>query len=180
MAKTKKVRLISPLARIFLNLAINILNTATKHIPVTEVKEGVLLLIEPLKETVRVLSDKNPENAKQLEGLWLNFLRSDEFTETTEARILQAVSYIEDVKAKDFVLKIIKPVLATMRALYDADPNNVQQIRKIWTEFLTEKQNIKSGLAFLINDEDALEDVAAVVDNIHDTIAAILAGELSD
>ena len=171
----KKTRLISPIARGFINLGINILDaTAVKHIPVKEIRDGVRLLLEPLKETVRVLSDKDPENAEQLEQLWLGFLRSDEFNATSEKRILQAVTFIEDAQARDFVLRIVSPCLATIRALYDNNPDNLTQIRTIWIEFLTEKENIKAGMSFFIQDAEVLEEVSTIIDSIHDGLAGIL------
>lgn len=177
---SKKKRPISPIAKAFILLGINILDTAAvKHIPIEEIRSAVRLLLEPLKETIRVLADADPENDKQLQELWLNFLRSEEFNQTTEARILQAIALIEDEAARDFVTKLAKPCLATTKCLYDVDPDNLNQIRIIWTEFLTEKENIKAGLAFFIKDESLLEDLSLIIDNIHDTVAAVIEGSIA-
>lgn len=173
--KKEKVRVISPIGAALIKLGLNILDSSlVSRIPVKEIQDDIRLLLKPIKASVTVLSDKDPNNIEQIKEVWLQFVSSEEFNQTSEQRIIQAVNLIEDETARDFVRRIVVPCLGTLRSLYDANPNNLEQIREIWTLFLTEKENIRALLAFFITNEEILEEVTIIVDNIHDTLAEIL------
>ena len=177
-SKNKKLRPVSKFSAFWLNLAISISEGAILVIENEEVKEAIKLFVRPIRETVAKLSDADPNNKQQMEQIWLNFVRSDEFNDMAEARTYQLVSHIENENVKDFTYKTVSLALRVIRSLYDVDPNNVTQIREILTDFLTEKDNIKSGLAFLIEDEVMLEQVSTVIDTFHDGLAMILSGAI--
>jgi len=173
--KKEKVRVISPIGAALIKLGLNILNNSlVERIPVKEIQEDIRMLLQPIKNSINVLSDKDPNNIEQIKEVWLNFVKSNEFNETWEQRVMQAVNLIEDKPAKDFVARIVVPCFATIRSLYDNNPNNLDQIRQAWTVFMTEKENIIALLAFFIKDEAIRTEVATIVDNIHDTLAEIL------
>lgn len=180
MKKNQKVRVISPIGAALIKLGLNILNNSlVERIPVPEIQNDIRMLLQPIKNSVNVLSDKDPNNIEQIKKVWLNFVTSNQFNETSEQRVMQAVNLIEDENARNFVGRIVVPCLATIRSLYDTNPNNLDQIREVWTVFMTEKENILALLAFFIKDEDIRTEVATIVDNIHDTLAEILSEVIS-
>lgn len=176
--KNKKLRPVSKFSAFWLNLAIGIGEGAITVIESKELQESIQLFIQPLRDTVTKLSDADPDNKAQMEQIWLDFVRSDAFSNMAEARVYELVSHIENEKAKDFTYKTVALALQVIKSLYDVDPNNVAQIREVLTGFLTEKDNIKSGLAFLIEDEAMLEQVSTVIDTFHDGLAMILSGAI--
>lgn len=166
---------INPISSALLNIGMSIIeNTLVKQIPIEDIQRDVTLILKPVKDMIRVLSDKDPNNKEQVEQVWLEFVRSTEFNQAYKNRIMQAIALIEDIKIRDFVSRIATPCLETIEALYDNNPNNVEQIKNAWINFATEKDNINSILAFFIEDEDVREQVAIVIDTVHDAIGDLL------
>lgn len=172
--KNQNTRLISPLAAGTLNTLITLIDVLLiKKIPYECIQKDIHALFAPIKKTIQVLSDLDPNNKEQIEKVWLEFVQSLEFNNSVESRIMQAISLIEDANAKSFVSKIIKPCLDTIRALYDQNPNNVEQIAETWKAFFADKENIQSIIKFFIKDENLIEDVTAIIDNLFENLQSV-------
>lgn len=174
--KNQNPRLISPLAAGTLNTLLTLIDVLLiKKIPYEDIQNDIQALLEPIKKTIKVLSDLDPNNKEQIQKVWLDFVQSAEFNNSVESRIMQAISLIEDANAKAFVSKIVKPCLATITALYDQNPNNVEQIAETWKAFFADKTNIQSIIHFFIKDESTCEDVAAIIDNLFENLKTVFA-----
>ena len=166
-----KKRKIHPISASVVNLGIKIIEkTLIDKIPVEGIKSDVKLILEPITKMVRVLSDNDPNDKVQIENVWLEFVRSNEFNQTYKARVVQLVNLIEDDLARDFIRSIVGPCLETIQSLYDEDPNNVEQIRNIWISFITNDSNIDSMLNFIFVDEIARDSVRLIIAAIKETI----------
>lgn len=169
-------RLISPLAAGSLNTLLALIDVLLiKKIPYPDIQNDIHALFAPIKKTIQVLSDLDPNNKEQIQKVWLDFVASSEFNNSVESKIMQAIALIEDVKAKDFVSKIAKPCIETIRSLYDQNPNNVEQISETWKAFFADKQNVQSIIHFFIKDESLVEDVALIIDNLFENLKAVFA-----
>lgn len=164
-------RKIHPISASVVNLGIKIIEkTLVERIPIESVKGDVKLILEPITKMVKVLSDKDPNDKVQIENVWLEFVRSNEFNQTYKARVVQLVNLIEDDLAREFIRSIVNPCLETIQALYDENPNNVEQIRDIWISFITNESNINSILNFIFVDEIARDSVRLIIESVKETI----------
>lgn len=178
--KNQNSRLISPFAAGSLNTLITLIDVMLiKKIPSLTIQNDIHALLAPIKKTIMVLSDLEANNDEQLKQVWLEFVQSSEFNNSFQSRIAQAVSLIEDEKAKAFISKIVKPCIETITALYDQNPDNVQQIAETWKNFAADKSNIQSIIHFFIKDESLCEDVAVILENLFDNLKAVMSKDNS-
>lgn len=169
---------INPFSSALINIGLNIIrNTLVRELNVPGIESDIDLLLSPIKGTVKVLSDNDPNDKEQTEQVWLDFVRSNEFNASYKNRIMQAISLIEDETVRNFVQRIALPCLETISALYDANPNNVEQIRDTWIAFATNKENINSIVSFFVKDEEMANHISVIIDSIHDEIAAVIQGQ---
>jgi hypothetical protein len=165
---------IHPISASVVNLGIKIIEkTLIEKIPIETIKSDVKLILEPITKMVKVLSDKDPNDKVQIETVWLKFVRSNEFNQAYKARVIQLVNLIEDDFARDFIRSIVNPCLETIQALYDENPNNVEQIRDIWISFITNDSNIDSILNFIFVDEIARDSVRLIIESVKETIFSL-------
>ena len=173
--KKSKVRVLSPFAAVAINVIINILEkNLVDRIQIEDIKNDIKIRLLPIRNMVKVLSDKDPNNAEQVKQVWLDFLKSEEFSDSIENRILQAIGLIDDDKTRTFISHLVVPVLQTVKALTDDNPNNVEQIRQAWTDYLTAEDTISSIVSFLILDESVHEDVVDIVQSSLEGLGEII------
>lgn len=173
--KKDKVRVIPPIAAFSIKAVIGLLNTLlVSRIPDKTIQEDIRIRLEPIKKMVEVLADKDPNNAQQVKEVWFAFLKSDEFNDSVEGRIYQAIGLIEDDKAREFVTRIAVPVLKTVRSLYDNEPDNAEQIKDAWFQYLTDNESTASVVAFFVKDPEKHEEISEIVDGVLETLFAIL------
>lgn len=51
------------------------------------IKEGLSLLVEPITQTLSAVSDQNTQDGKQLEKIWVDFLRSEKFVDFVQKNL---------------------------------------------------------------------------------------------
>lgn len=166
-----KKRTIHPVGAGLVNLGVRIIEkTLIDRIPDETIKRDVKLILTPITKMVRALSDKDPNDKIQIQNVWLDFVRSSEFNHTYQARVIQVVSLIEDDLAREFIKSIVTPCLKTIESLYDEDPDNVEQIRKIWISFIKDQSNIDAILNFMFLDEITKDSIRLVIESVKETI----------
>ena len=170
-----KVRVLSPLSAVAINVIINILEkNLVDRIQIEDIKNDIKIRLLPTRKMVKVLSDKDPNNAEQVKQVWLEFLSSEDFSDSIENRILQAIGLIQDEKIRTFISGLVVPIVKTVKALTDDNPNNVEQIREAWTEYLTGEKTISSIVFFLVPDESLHDDIASIVQDTLEGLGEII------
>lgn len=72
------------------------------------VKEGLSLLIKPLTETLIAVSDKDVHDGEQLEKIWLDFVRSQEFVDYLQKNLKPLLSkFIKSELVVDLVISLL-------------------------------------------------------------------------
>lgn len=72
-------------------------------------KEVVLLLSNPIVQTIVILSDENQDNGDQLEQVWVDFANSEVFRSFVEAHLEQVIRLVVKNKTiADLLVSLIK------------------------------------------------------------------------
>ncbi len=118
-------------------IAIRILEGAVvSRIENEKIKEGIKTLLSPVKGSLIVLSDNDPNDKEQIEKVWLEFLRSQELVNYTEIQIYDLIEKIKIDSVREGLKNLVMPALRTLQALINVNPNNREEIEKIWLEFI--------------------------------------------
>lgn len=85
------------------------LTEAAANIKNQDVKEGVILLINPIVDTIVAVSDENTNNSDQLEQIWLDFTKSAEFIAFIEKHVETIVhKLIKNETWADLLVNLLK------------------------------------------------------------------------
>lgn len=155
---------LSPNLARFINTSLMFANeTVDSKINDITITNGIDLVFSKLKQSVTSLSDDNSNDVEQLKMLWKGILAETQSIDLVRNQIQAVSTKIEKPVIKDGVFLVADPLAVTMAALTDADPNNKDQIEKVWSEFVDSplfvkylEDNIELILAKVIkNDEFA-------------------------
>lgn len=118
-------------------------NLLLKQIPSdwTEVRTPIALEFERIKQLINIFADDNPRNLDQVKALLHDILQQDT-VEIVKAAIAQGLAKIKDEKARKLAQALSFPIIGTVVALTDDDPDNEAQIKKAFADFL---QNPETG-----------------------------------
>lgn len=128
-------------------------------------------VIEKLKQTADILADGNPDNASQLKLVWGNFFADAEIVEATRLALLDATSKIKDGTVKEGLTLLIVPITKTLIAVADNQPQDGDQLEKIWLDFVRSKEfvdfvqkNLKPLLNKFIKQEIVVDLLVSLLD----------------
>lgn len=99
------------------------------------VQRGLRLSLEPAKQTALALADDNPRNDEQVEEIWQTFA-NQQLPSYAETEIGEALENVEDDDIRIVLQTISAPAVNLIRVVTDSDPNNRDQIRLMFNEFV--------------------------------------------
>lgn len=139
-----------------------------------EIKEAVRLALDPIRDTVTVLSDDNPRNDEQVADVWKHFVANDVYAYGNE-NIPQLLSKIKDENFRDTLIYISVPIMKMLQMAFDDNPNNETQIKQLWTDFIQQPETyeviVKSLLIpALENKFEDNETVQFIIDFLEDAL----------
>lgn len=135
-----------------------------------EIKDGLMIIFAPVKKSVSVLVDEDPEDTKQLKKVWKEFIQSERPWDYGEEQLRTLVlTKMEGSEYKEVILPVLTPVIDSLQVLVDEDPSNIQQIQDIWDEFKDEEdfENfVKTLLEVFLKDRLSPETIASIYEMI--------------
>jgi hypothetical protein len=150
MAEKKQIgKTLAGIGRIALNIVENIVINKIEN---EQLREGIRTLLQPVKGSLAVLSDNNPDDKAQIEEVWLEFMRSQELANYTEAQLNDLIEKIKIESIREGIKNLVFPTLRMFQALINTEPNNIKEIESIWLEFLRSE----SLRMFLLKEVDKL------------------------
>lgn len=148
-----KIKILSKLAANLVLMAIAFIETRLiDRIPVEDVKVGMKLLLQPIRNMVVALSDDEPRNNEQLRELWRKFANV-ELSDYTENTIRNLVAKIKNPKVQRPIGTVAVPVVNMIRIFTDNNPDNDRQVEELWKAFVKDPATHATVL------EDLLEPV---------------------
>jgi len=132
----KKVKIISAaLAWVILTSLEFIKTRFVDRIPDMDVRTGVLLLLNPVREMVKALSDEEPRNAEQVRELWRKFVNTD-FSDFSQVQLEKLIGGVKNDRVRNVLSVLVTPSISLTRAYTDENPANDEQAREILNAFL--------------------------------------------
>lgn len=185
MAKKKKVigKTVAGIGKIVLSVFENMVLGKINN---DDLKQGIKTLLVPLKGSLTVLSDNNPDDKKQMEQVWLEFLRSQELSNYTESQLQELIDKIQIESVRQGLRRLVLPAVRMFQALINTDPNNIQEIERIWLEFLRSESlreyissEVNKLIAF-IKHEQLRESLELIVKPVLNTLSALVDTDLNN
>jgi hypothetical protein len=126
---------------------------------VPEAVTALNLLENRINQTLTALGDADPDNKAQLREIWLNNFVNQDLTDFSDDFIAAKLELIEDENAREGLRHLAPEVIGMIRLLSDDNPNNQEQIRTAWADFVASAET--KGVVFdriLSPGMDALAD----------------------
>ena len=131
-----KTRAFSPIVRLVILQGLNFLkNKFINNIQVPKVREGMSKLLEPIRETVRELSDGDPKNEEQVKETWSKFANTELYDFTSET-VQEQLARIEDANLRSALSHLAVPTTKMIQIMTDENPDNAAQLKEHWGEFV--------------------------------------------
>ena len=143
------------------------------RIPNKELEQITKMTLDQLQKTIEVLSDDNEDNAKQVEKVWLDFIRNIQFVNQLKLIVSNGINNIKHEGTKNFLHAFDAPLIDTLQVVIDDNPQDGKQVAEIWKQFGSEKENINAIFKMFDKDGTLEPEVEAVVEVITETIASL-------
>jgi hypothetical protein len=131
-----KVKVISNVVASIIKIMLNYIESKfVAKIPSLDVRQGIILLLDPIRKMLDALSDEEPRNKEQVTAIWRNFVNTD-FADYSNVQLEKLVSGIEQDQLRAILAVIVTPAIELMRAVTDDEPANDEQAKAILDKFL--------------------------------------------
>jgi len=102
---------------------------------VPEAVAGIDLLSAPLLGSIDALSDENINDTEQLRAIWQSFLNKEVY-EFTDLEVQEAIQEIDDENVREGLSALAVPLVQMLKVVTDENPNNTEQLRNMWADFV--------------------------------------------
>lgn len=162
MAKTKKIGGFWATMLIF---ALQAMGAFTRRITQENSRKIVDGMRLSFLELVRALSDSDPNDNDQIQGIVNRMVREGDFYQGTKGTIVANLAKIENDKVRTILMNLLNPAYSVADILTDDDPANGDQLRNVLMDLLSSADGIETinaalGLVF---DEEAAAFIGAII-----------------
>jgi len=166
-----KVKIISNVAASLILAALKLIDSLfISKIPNADVKAGLRLLLNPIRGMVQALSDENPRNAEQVAEIWTKWAGTD-LVGFSGDKIQGLIARIENPQFQKPLSILVVPTLNMIQIFTDDDPNNAEQLKNNWLEFIASPDThqvvlndlLEPALSGVIQDEATLAIILSLI-----------------
>lgn len=123
-----KFKILSSVALAFGRWGLSILKKRfVAKLPDGQTKTDLNVLFERVEELIRLFTDSDPEDAKQLDVLWRKVVGGD-LTASATARVEKLVAGLDDPRLGKTILAVTRPGIDVLALVSDEDPDDKEQI----------------------------------------------------
>jgi len=154
--------------------AISILeNLFIRRINSVFVRDAITLQLQPLKESVVVLTDDVTRDDVQLNHIWRAHLQN-QLPPFAEQKINDAIALIEDENLRGLLATVAVPANGLIRAVTDNDSNDVEQLKALAEAFISNPETARALIQYVfipllnrnIKDESTRTIVIAILEGV--------------
>ena len=129
-------------------------------------RETLLDLADSFKQVVSAISDADPDDSKQIKEIIDQFLSDSGFVDRTRQELVKKIEGIQDERLKVVLLGFLPVAFDIIKALFDEDPANEQQIIDRLTDLLRSNyaiDTLTNILLFVIKDRPTAATIASLI-----------------
>lgn len=129
-------------------------------------RETLLDLASSFKEVVTAISDADPNDAEQIKRIIDKFLSDSGFIDRTRGELVKKIEGLKDERLKVVLLNFLPVAFDIIKALFDENPANEEQIIARLKELLSGPnalETLTNILLFVVNDRATASTIAALI-----------------
>lgn len=166
-----KEKPLGDLVRTLLIMSVNFVETRfISRIPTEDVRVGLLLLLNPIRQMILALNDDDPRNDEQIRELWLKFTNTD-LANFSDEVLQKNIARIEEEDLRIVVAFVATNAIKILRLVTDEEKDNTAQLQAFWNEFVKDPNThqvvlehiMEPVLSGVIKDEDTVQFILDLI-----------------
>lgn len=166
-----KEKPLGDLVRTLLIMSVNFVETRfISRIPTEDVRVGLLLLLNPIRQMILALNDDDPKNDEQIRELWLKFTNTD-LANFSDEVLQKNIARIEEEDLRIVVAFVATNAIKILRLVTDEEKDNTAQLQAFWNEFVKDPNThqvvlehiMEPVLSGVIKDEDTVQFILDLI-----------------
>lgn len=166
-----KEKPLGDLVRTLLIMSVDFVETRfISRIPTEDVRVGLLLLLNPIRQMILALNDDDPKNDEQIRELWLKFTNTD-LANFSDEVLQKNIARIEEEDLRIVVAFVATNAIKILRLVTDEEKDNTAQLQAFWNEFVKDPNThqvvlehiMEPVLSGVIKDEDTVQFILDLI-----------------